>query len=118
MNNIAKELFDLQSTENQGRGVDCVRSISIYIERNDWRAARNCVNNEWDKIRSYPTIVEFLEKHKLKEPEHHYRYRQAWDEYRTTIKQQRKLELEKIMDQAQDNFTRPEWAEFKKTLPG
>ena len=48
---------------------------------------------------------------------HEKQYADAWDEY-CKGPTSRALELEGIMDQAQNHFTLDEFQEFKKTLPG
>ncbi|MDR3616564.1 MAG: hypothetical protein P4L53_23595 [Candidatus Obscuribacterales bacterium] len=57
---LADELDSLQARENDGRGVSCVRSIVDYLRRDDLSAARAIVNNEGDKIASYPAIEAVL----------------------------------------------------------
>jgi hypothetical protein len=57
---LADELDLLQSRENDGRGVSCVRSIVSYLRRDELSAARAVVNNEGDKIASYPAIEAVL----------------------------------------------------------
>lgn len=54
----------------------------------------------------------------MKEPIHHIRYRKAWEEYKTTTDKTRAKELEKEMDNAQNDFAFSEFQEFKKTLDG
>jgi hypothetical protein len=54
----------------------------------------------------------------MKEPEHHETYRTAWTEYRSCLSEQRRKELEQMMDRAQDNFGWDEFQDFKITLPG
>lgn len=57
-NTLADALFDLQDTKNNGLGVNCVRTICVYLRRGDIRSAANVAVNEGDKIRSYPDIVQ------------------------------------------------------------
>lgn len=54
------ELETLQATYNGGRGVSCVQSIIIYLRRGDNASALSTTINEFDKICSYPKIVEIL----------------------------------------------------------
>lgn len=54
----------------------------------------------------------------MREPEHHNRYRKAWEEYSTCFDKVRAKELEREMDSAQNHFGWDEFQEFKKTLPG
>ena len=58
---LASELEILQAQENEGRGVECVRSIVTYLRVGDTESARNVAYNEGDKIRSYPGIVTWLQ---------------------------------------------------------
>jgi hypothetical protein len=53
--NIDK-LKHLESIQNKGRGVSCVRSIITYLERNDAHTASVVFYNEHDKIHNYPEI--------------------------------------------------------------
>lgn len=50
----------------------------------------------------------------MTEPEHHKRYREAWEAYRKTGNP----DLGRKMDMAQNQFTWDEFQAFKKTLPG
>lgn len=59
---LAAELNALQSCQNDGRGVSCVKSIVAYLQRNDLTAAKAVVNNEGDKIASYPEIEAVLQR--------------------------------------------------------
>lgn len=56
------ELKRLESIQNDGRGVSCVRSILIYLERNDEHTAQVVFFNEHDKIHNYPDIENELIK--------------------------------------------------------
>lgn len=62
---IARRLFDLQKDQNDGRGVSCVRSIVWYIEHDDFESAKAVANTDFDKIRRYPEIAEYVQKHLL-----------------------------------------------------
>lgn len=59
-NMLARKLDGLQSTKNDGRGVECVRSISTWLRRGDLTSARAVAQNEADKVRNYPDIVAAL----------------------------------------------------------
>lgn len=59
---LAAELDGLQSRQNDGRGVSCVRGIVSSLRRGEFGDARACANNESDKIRSYPEIVAVLKR--------------------------------------------------------
>ena len=50
------ELKRIESIQNGGRGVSCVKSIIMYLERNDEHTAKVVFNNEHDKIHSYPEL--------------------------------------------------------------
>ena len=54
------ELDSLQSKENDGRGVSCIRSIIFYLRQNDDDSAKKVYQSEGDKIRQYPVIQEWL----------------------------------------------------------
>ncbi len=58
-------LFKLQEPKNNGRGVSCVRDIYTYLVLGDMGKAKAVVNNEWDKISSYPDIAQWLKDHEL-----------------------------------------------------
>lgn len=64
---IADELETLQAEKNSGRGVSCVRTAVVYLRRGDVEKAVACCHNEWDKIRSYPDIADFVIDHVLGE---------------------------------------------------
>ncbi len=50
----------MQSEKNDGRGVDCVKTLIYYLRNNDWQRACAAANNEWDKISSYKDIADFV----------------------------------------------------------
>ena len=64
---VADQLDELQRSENEGRGVGCVKAIVVFLMAEQIDEAKTCAHNEWDKIRSYPTIVDFLKKKGLAE---------------------------------------------------
>lgn len=57
---LARQLFAMQESCNDGRGICCVRTACFYLERGEWSSARAVCTNEGDKMRSYPAIWEFL----------------------------------------------------------
>lgn len=65
---MAEQLIELQVTKNEGRGVESVRTVCTFLFRNDWDSARRAVIWDYDKIRSYPDIDEYLRKVGLYEP--------------------------------------------------
>lgn len=62
---IADTLDQMQKLENCGRGIDCVRTLIIYLNKGDFNGACAVARNEWDKISSYPEISKFLIKQGL-----------------------------------------------------
>jgi hypothetical protein len=58
--NINK-LKELEKSQNNGRGVSCIRTIIIFLEHNKLDEALNCCYNENDKIRNYPEIKQLLQ---------------------------------------------------------
>ena len=54
------ELKELEQKQNDDRGVSCVKSIIICLERGDTETAKVVYLNEWDKIRQYPDIQDWL----------------------------------------------------------
>jgi len=61
MDELADELDALQRQKNQGRGVDCVRTLMVYLRAGDIEGAKAVRRNEGDKISSYPDIVALLD---------------------------------------------------------
>lgn len=59
---LAVELFELQAQHNDGRGISCVRGVCSELERGQIDGARAIVNNESDKMRSYPDVVAVLKR--------------------------------------------------------
>lgn len=57
-----ERLKDLQSKENEGRGVSCVTSIILYLEIGDIKTAKYIYMQEGDKIISYPKIQNWMYK--------------------------------------------------------
>jgi len=54
------ELRILESQQNEGRGVSCVRSIIFFLEKEDRISAEITCFNEGDKICNYPEIQRLL----------------------------------------------------------
>ena len=57
-----EKLKDLESQENEGRGVTCVRYIIHHLEKADIETAKRIYVTEGDKITSYPKIQEWMYK--------------------------------------------------------
>jgi len=57
---LADQLDQIQSKENEGRGVTCVRDIVHHLRQENIEDAKAICWNEYDKIRNYPDIQEFL----------------------------------------------------------
>lgn len=53
-------LDELQAVQNQGRGVDCLRTVCLFLRRGEFGRARSCVLSEMDKIGMYPELVALL----------------------------------------------------------
>lgn len=51
-----KKLRELESKQNDGRGIDCVKTILIYIEHGMWNEACYVRRLEGDKTRSYREV--------------------------------------------------------------
>lgn len=58
---LANNLERLQSSENDGRGVSCVRTAIVYLRRQEFAHAKAVIDTESDKIGNYPTIVAALQ---------------------------------------------------------
>lgn len=57
---LANTLTELDSKENGGRGVSCVKTIIMYLQRGDIESVKAVMLNEGDKIRNYPEIETML----------------------------------------------------------
>jgi hypothetical protein len=67
---LANQLDDLQRNENEGRGVSCVKSIVLHINRGEIEAAKAFCFTDADKINNYPEIKQFLISHLFKNERH------------------------------------------------
>jgi hypothetical protein len=56
----ANILEKLQQSENNGRGVNCVRTIVHYLRLGDYESALAVRRNEGDKTRAYPKLEKEL----------------------------------------------------------
>jgi hypothetical protein len=65
---LNEQLYALQCPKNEGRGVSCVRSIVSEISRGDTEGAKTITSIEWDKIRSYPDIAQWLKNNGFADP--------------------------------------------------
>jgi len=57
---IADKLERLQSRCNAGRGVDCVRTIVVYIRVGRVEEAKSVASNESDKLHNYPELRKYI----------------------------------------------------------
>ena len=62
---LGDELHDLQKPHNEGRGIASIRGIAADIHQGDFITARIALKRDWEIIKSYPEVVEWLKKHKL-----------------------------------------------------
>lgn len=63
---IANKLDFMQTRKkNNRRGISCIRTIIALLNRDDFISAKVVVNNEWDKIRLYKDIAQYLIEQKL-----------------------------------------------------
>jgi len=58
---LSYELTKLQENENDGRGVSCVRQVAAEILWGDYKGAKTIAHTDWDKIRNYPAIAQWLQ---------------------------------------------------------
>ena len=59
---LADKLDELQASKNDGRGVSHVRTIVAFLRAGRINEARAVCMNEGDKMRSYPDILELVNK--------------------------------------------------------
>lgn len=64
---IADELNELQTQENDGRGVSCVRTAITYLRRGKIEEAKRVCDLDHDKISSYPKLVEYIKDNLFKD---------------------------------------------------
>ena len=57
---LSKDLKNLQTKCNHGRGLSCVETIIMYLDSDDFHRANLVANNEYDKISGYPIIAEYI----------------------------------------------------------
>lgn len=62
---LGDELYTMQMSENQDRGVAIVREIALDLYRQDLEGAKQLAFSDWDKIRNYPQIVQWLVNEKI-----------------------------------------------------
>jgi hypothetical protein len=60
MKKLADELEELQSQENEGRGIRHIQAIITYLRRGDFDLAVNIYRVDGDKTNMYPVIRDFL----------------------------------------------------------
>lgn len=59
---LIEELRKVASAQNNGRGIQCVKSILMLIDRGDMNTAGTIRSLEGDKTRSYPEVERLLEQ--------------------------------------------------------
>lgn len=61
---VSVELIDeldlIQSQENQGRGIQCVRTIVLRLRQGEFKWAASIRRSEGDKTRMYPQVEKIL----------------------------------------------------------
>ncbi len=61
---VSQELIDdldrIQSQENQGRGIQCVRTIILRLRQGEFEWAASIRRSEGDKTRMYPEVEKKL----------------------------------------------------------
>jgi hypothetical protein len=57
---LFKLLRDTEAKQNEGRGVQCVKSVLTYIGAGKMKDAEAVVDWDHDKLRSYPDIQRVL----------------------------------------------------------
>lgn len=50
---IALQISEIEKTLNRGRGVACVRGIIDFLNRGDFKSAKQLATHDHDKIRNY-----------------------------------------------------------------
>lgn len=55
-------LENVNNSQNNGRGVGCVKSIITYLRLNKLEDAKIVCRTDFDKIRNYPEIVKLLQQ--------------------------------------------------------
>lgn len=56
------DLDNLQSKENNGRGIDCVRALLYELRNNKFDVASAIAKNEWIKISAYPVVANVIKE--------------------------------------------------------
>lgn len=57
---IAAHLDKLQKSENDGRGVECVKSIIAFLDNGDLKSALAIREHDGDKTANYPYVETYL----------------------------------------------------------
>jgi len=63
--NLGKELHDMQQFMNCSRGISCVRQVASDLMRGDFEGAQAIAHTDWDKIRNYKQIAQFMKQNKI-----------------------------------------------------
>lgn len=62
---LIEDLQQLQMQCNSGRGLNCVQDIIEYLKNGDLHHAKVVACNEFDKIRYYSDICQYIEQNIL-----------------------------------------------------
>lgn len=68
---MADKLNELQSVENDGRGISCVRTIITFLKLGDLASARQTAMWDHDKIVNYPLIMIYIKDELFKGEDEH-----------------------------------------------
>ncbi len=67
LSGLVDQLNRLQAKHNDGRGISCVKSAVVQLQRHDITSAKRIIATEWDKIRNYRDVAEWLQEKELAE---------------------------------------------------
>lgn len=70
-NSLADQLDELQSQENNSRGVGCIKSVVAYLRAGDLENAKQVCFWDHDKIINYPDVKNFLVANLFEDGEEH-----------------------------------------------
>lgn len=59
---LSRDLKLLQSSCNGGRGLNCVETMIMYLDANDFHHAQIVAFNEFDKISKYADLSKYIER--------------------------------------------------------
>lgn len=59
---LISDLSEMESRLNRPMGISCLRAVILYLKRGDIESAKAIADLDFDKMRQYPELAEYVKK--------------------------------------------------------